>query len=385
MIPITRPLISDEEAEATAAVLRDGWVSQGPRVAEFERAVSNYCGADHAVALSSGTAALHLALAALDIGPGDEVICPSMSFVATANAICMAGAEPVFADVERHTFNLDPESVRKMVGPKTKAILVVHQIGMPADLARLFEIARKLDLTVVEDAACALGSRYDGRPVGFCEGPSAAACFSFHPRKVITTGEGGMVVTNRTETAERMRRMRNHGMTASAQSRHDCDELVVPQYPTLGYNYRMSDIQAAVGVEQMKRLDTIVARRRELAGRYNMALADHAWLNPPPEPDYAETNYQSYAVNLADDAPIGRDELIGKLRERGIAAGVGIMLAHREEPHKDRRGADSLPVSESAHAGSLLLPLFPQMADNEVRQVIEAIWQVTKLATDGHG
>ncbi len=386
MIPITRPLLGDEESEAAAAVVRSGWVAQGPRVGEFERAVADYCGAAHAVAVSSGTAALHLALAGLGIGPGDEVICPSMSFVATANAICMSGAVPVFADVDRAGYNLDPGAAEKMIGPATKAILVVHQIGLPADLTQFFEIGRRHGLPIIEDAACALGSSYRGRPIGgHCgiedgqaEGGSAAACFSFHPRKVITTGEGGMLLTARPELCERLRQLRNHGMSESPRDRHDSRKLVVPSYDSLGYNYRMSDIQAAVGVQQMKRLDGIVRQRRRLAARYDAALADHPWLRGPLVPEHVETNYQSYAVSLADDAPIDRDELILRLRERGVAAGVGIMLAHREKPHRKCRGSDSLSVSETSHERSLLLPLYPQMSDAEIEQVVDSLVRVTK-------
>ena len=386
MIPITRPFLGDEESEAAAAVIRSGWVTQGPRVAEFERVVADYCGAGQAVAVSSGTAALHLALAALKIGPGDEVICPSMSFVATANAICMTGAVPVFADVDRQTYNLDATAAEKMIGPATKAILVVHQIGLPADLARFFEIGRRHNLEIVEDAACALGSSYRGRPIGGCcdtnedvsKDGSAAACFSFHPRKVITTGEGGMVVTNRPELAESIRRLRNHGMSTEADKRHNNREPIAPGYDTLGYNYRMSDIHAAVGIEQMKRLDDIVQRRRYLAGRYDAALVEHPWLCGPFVPEYAETNYQSYAASLAADAPMVRDELVLRLREMGVAAGAGIMLAHREKPHSSRRGNDKLDVSQAAHEHSLLLPLYPQMSDEEFEQIVRAIWKVTQ-------
>ncbi|MBN2293917.1 MAG: DegT/DnrJ/EryC1/StrS family aminotransferase [Pirellulales bacterium] len=381
MIPITRPFLGDEEAEAAAAAVRSGWVTQGPRVAEFESAVADYCGTEHAVAVSSGTAALHLALAGLGIGPGDEVICPSMSFVATANAICMTGAAPVFADVERRTYNLDPRSVEKMIGPATKAIMVVHQIGLPADLERFYAIGRRNGLEIVEDAACALGSGYRGRPIGgHCavEGGSAAACFSFHPRKVITTGEGGMVVTDRPELADRLRRLRNHGMSVAAASRHGSREFVEPSYDELGFNYRMSDIQAAVGVEQMKRLDDILRRRRKLAARYDAALADHPWLCGPFIPEDVQTNYQSYAARLADEAPVRCDEVIARLRELDVAAGAGIMLAHREKPHHQRRGADKLTVSEEANERSLLLPLYPQMSEAEVEQVVDSLWKITK-------
>ncbi len=383
MIPITQPLLGDEEGEAAAAAVRSGWVTQGPRVAEFEAAVADYCGADHAVAVSSGTAALHLALAGQGIGPGDEVICPSMSFVATAGAISMTGAEPVFADVQPASYNLDPHAAEKMIGPRTKAIMVVHQIGLPGELDDFFEIGRRHGLEIIEDAACALGSTYRGRPIGghcVCKnkGGSAAACFSFHPRKVITSGEGGMIVTARPELADRLRDMRNHGMSVPAAGRHESRKLIVPSFDELGYNYRMSDIHAAVGIEQMKRLDYIVRQRRQLAGRYDAALADHPWLRGPLVPEHLETNYQSYAAGLAADAPIARDELIARLRELGVAAGPGIMLAHREKQHHRRRGTDSLPVSEKAHQQSLLLPLYPQMSDEQVEQVINSLWKVTE-------
>ncbi len=386
MIPITRPFLGDEESEAAAAVIRSGWVAQGPRVGEFERTVADYCGAAHAVAVSSGTAALHLALAGLGIGPGDEVICPSMSFVATANAICMSGALPVFADVCPDSYNLDPQAAEKMIGPATKAILVVHQIGLPADLSRFFEIGRRHEVEIIEDAHYAFVSSYRGRPIGgHCgvddgqsESGSAAACFSFHPRKVITTGEGGMIVTARPQLARRLRRLRNHGMSTSPRHRHDSRELIVPSYDSLGFNYRLSDIQAAVGIEQMKRLDGIVQRRQHLAGRYDAALADHPWLRGPIVPEHVETNYQSYAASLADDAPIERDELIARLRELGVAAGRGIMSAHRQKPHRRHRGADSLSVSETASERSLLLPLYPQMSDEQLQQVVGSLWRVTK-------
>ncbi len=206
MIPITIPLFGPEEAEAAAKSVRSGWVTQGPKVAEFERAVADYCGAEHAVAVSNCTSALHLALVVAGVGPGDEVICPSMSFIATANSIRHAGAMPVFAEVNPQTYNLDPAAAEAAITPRTKAVLVVHQIGLPAELDRFFALAEAHGLKIVEDAACAIGSRYAGRQIG---GHGELACFSFHPRKVITTGEGGMITTNRADYAERLRLLRS--------------------------------------------------------------------------------------------------------------------------------------------------------------------------------
>ena len=263
LIPITKPYFGPEEARPRRKAVESGWVSQGPKVAEFERAVADYCGAAHAVAVSNCTTALHLALLVLGVGPGDEVICPSMSFIATANSIRHAGATPVFADVDPQTYNLDPDAAEAAITPRTKAILVVHQIGLPVDLDQFLAIGAGTASEILEDAAFAIGSRYQGRPIG---GHSEMACFSFHPRKVITTGEGGMIATNNAQYAQRLRLLRQHGMSVPDTVRHAARQVITEEYVCLGYNYRMTDIQAAVGIEQMKRLDWIVERRRELAG-----------------------------------------------------------------------------------------------------------------------
>ncbi|MES1213383.1 MAG: DegT/DnrJ/EryC1/StrS aminotransferase family protein, partial [Singulisphaera sp.] len=251
MIPITLPLFGPEEEQAAAAAIRSGWVTQGPQVAAFERAVAEYTGAAHAVAVSNCTTALHLALVLHGIGPGDEVICPSMSFIATANSIRYTGATPIFAEVDPRTYNLDPDAARDAITPRTKAILVVHQIGLPADLERFQALGREHGLAIIEDAACAIGSKYQGRQIGSC---AETVCFSFHPRKVITTGEGGMITTNRADFAERLRLLRQHGMSVSDAARHSSKKVVIENYVCLGYNYRLTDIQGAIGVEQMKRL-----------------------------------------------------------------------------------------------------------------------------------
>ena len=313
-----------------------------------------------------------------NLGPGDEVLCPSMSFIATANAIRYTGATPVFADVDPATYNLDPAAVEEAITPRTKAILVVHQIGLPVDLDRFLAIGARRGVTIVEDAACAIGSRYKGQPIG---GHSAMACFSFHPRKVITTGEGGMITTNNAHYAQRLRLLRQHGMSVPDTVRHAAQRVITEQYVCVGYNYRMTDIQAAVGIEQMKRLDWIVARRRELAARYTEALKGHPWLRPPWVPDYAEPNFQSYAVQLTDAAPLGRDELMQRLLDQGIATRRGIMLTHREPAYAGHPLPAPLQQSEQASDRSTLLPLFPQMTAAELDTVLAALRQAGAGAT----
>jgi dTDP-4-amino-4,6-dideoxygalactose transaminase len=369
-IPITAPLLGEEEWRAAREVIRSGWVSQGPKVAEFEKCVAAYCGVTHAIAVSNCTAALHLSLVALGIGPGDEVICPSMSFIATANSIRHAGATPVFADVDPQTFNLDPEAAEAAISPRTKAIMPVHQIGLPADMDRFLSLGQKYGVKILEDAACAIGSRYKGRPIG---GHGEMACFSFHPRKVITTGEGGMITTNNAEYAEKLRLLRQHGMSISDTVRHASKLVLMEEYVCLGYNYRMTDVQAAIGVEQMARLEWIVSRRRELAARYSQALVGHPWLQAPYVPDYVEPSYQSYAVRLTEVAAITRDDLMQQLLDRGIATRRGIMLSHCEPAYSDCAGAADLHRSEEASFNSILLPLYPQMTEEEQNRVITAL------------
>jgi dTDP-4-amino-4,6-dideoxygalactose transaminase len=370
MIPITRPYFGPEEGEAAKAAVASGWVSQGPKVAEFEQRFAEACHVAHAVAVSNCTVALHLALVALEIGRGDEVICPSMSFIATANAVVHAGATPVFADVDPRTYNLDPAAAEAAITPRTRAIMPVHQIGMPADIDRFRALGEKHGLKIFEDAACAIGSRYRGEPLG---GHSEMACFSLHPRKLITTGEGGMIATNNARYAERLRLLRQHCMSVSDTARHGTRTVVIEQYLDVGYNYRMTDIQAAIGIEQLKRLDWIVERRRALAARYNERLAQIGWLEPPFEPDYATSNYQSYAARLALDAPIGRNDLMQHLLDQGIASRRGVMLSHTEPAYAQRPRRAGLPHSEAASAQTIILPLYPQMAEDEQDRVVDAL------------
>ena len=374
MIPLTRPEFGDEEARAVAGVLKSGWVSQGPKVAEFEALVAARIGVAHGVATTSCTTALHLALVASGVGPGDEVICPSYSFNATANAVLYAGATPVFADIEADTWNLDPADIEKRLSSKTRAILAVHQVGLAADLDRLKASAPK-GVSLVEDAACAIGSLYKGRPVG---SSGNISCLSFHPRKTISLGEGGMVLTDDESIADRVRRLRSHGASVSDLDRHKAQGLVYEEYPELGYNYRMTDIQAAIGIEQLKRLDELLARRRAAATRYNTAFCKVEQIQTPAEPAYARHSYQSYAIRLRPGCRVGRDEAMGELIAAGISCRRGIPPIHLEPLYRDRGPGRNipLPVTEAVAADSIFIPLYASLSESDQTRVIDAVIQV---------
>jgi dTDP-4-amino-4,6-dideoxygalactose transaminase len=354
-----------------AEVLRSGWLTQGPRAAEFEARFAEYVGAPHAVSVSSCTTALHLALLVLGVRPGDEVICPSLSHIATANSIVHAGATPVFADIDRDSYNLDPARIEEAITPHTRAILAVHQIGLPAPMREILSLAGRHGLPVVEDAACAVGSEYRGRRVGAPFG--VLACFSFHPRKILTTGEGGMITTKSPAVAERLRRLRQHAVSVSDVTRHNARQVVFESYDEVGYNYRMSDLEAAVGLVQLRRLDEQLARRRQLAARYTEALGRLGWLATPCEPEGCRHNYQSYMVRLKPGAPVERDALLQELLERGVASRRGVMAIHREAPYRDSRWERRLPETAAAADQTLILPLFHQITEQEQDYVIECI------------
>lgn len=373
-IPITRPYVGAEEEQAVLESLRSGWLSQGPRVAEFERRFAEFVGAKHAVAVSSCTTALHLAFIAAGLHSGDEVLCPSLSFIATANSIKYVGAEPIFVDVDPVTYNLDPSKMEAAITPHTKAILAVHQIGLPAALDEILEIARRRNLLVIEDAACAIGSAYQGRRIG--QPHAQMACFSFHPRKILTTGEGGMITTSDDHVATRIRQLRQHAMSASDLTRHQSQKVVIEKYDEVGYNFRMTDLQAAIGLVQLGRVEGFIERRRVFAARYTEALLKLSWLSPPAEPHGYRHNFQSYMARLAKDAPIDRDSLMQGLLDRGISTRRGIMASHREAPYRDPRWDRQLPETNAATDECIVLPLFHQMTEEEQAFVIDSIREV---------
>ncbi|MCX5359090.1 DegT/DnrJ/EryC1/StrS family aminotransferase [Streptomyces sp. NBC_00124] len=368
-IPVMIPWLGEEEAKAASDAVLSGWVAQGPRVAEFERAFAERVGAEHAVAVSSCTTALHLSLVALGLGPGDEVVVPSLSFIATANAVRYVGAEPVFADVDPATGNLTPATVDAVRTPRTKAVLAVHQGGVPADVHALRAACADWDLPVVEDAACAIGSTVGGKPVGH---GALIAAWSFHPRKLVTTGEGGMVTTDDAEWAARLRRLREHGMNASAADRHASNKPVLESYLEVGYNYRMTDVQAAIGLVQLGKLDAMIARRRELAARYDELLRDVAGLTPVCDPAHGQSNFQSYWVLLDGDFPVCRDDLLAALAEAGVSARRGIMASHLEPAYAGHPRVP-LPVTERITRDSLILPLFHTMTEAQQDRVVAAL------------
>lgn len=370
-LPVMRPWLGAEEAAAVADVLASGWVAQGPRVAEFEAAFARSVGVDHAVATSSCTTALHLALLVAGIGPGDEVVVPSFSFIATANVVTYVGARPVFADVSGQTGNVTAATVERALTPHTRAVVVVDQAGVPVDLDPVRALCDAHGLVLVEDAACGSGTTYRGRPVGI--GADVTA-WSFHPRKVLTTGEGGMLTTGREDWALRARRLREHAMSSSAADREK--HVLAPQeeYDEVGFNHRMTDLQAAIGLVQLGRLPEVVARRRALAATYAKALGDLDGLRAVSDPPHGRTNFQSYWIEVLDDYPLDRDGLLAALARADVSARRGIMAIHLERAHHHHGGrAPQLPVTERLARRTLVLPLFHTMSESEQTRVVDVL------------
>ena len=410
LIPITMPWLGEEEANAAREVILSGWVTQGPRVKTFEEDCAALVGSQYACAVSSCTTALHLALLSVGVCPGDVVITVSHSFIATANSIRYCNAEPVFVDIDKKTFNMDSEKLSRTLtedceerngslwykhvekiavgesplcrntskSGRLGAILVVHQVGMPGDMAKILQLARKYNIPVVEDAACALGSEIDlgkgwemiGRPHG------DIACFSFHPRKVITTGDGGMLTTDNPEYDRKLRLLRQHGMSVTDTARDQSDKIIFEDYLLTGYNYRMTDIQAAVGIEQLKRLPQIVSRRRFIVSLYMEVLADVPSLLLPFEPSYAKSNWQSFIVCLKD--PSKQNEVMQALQDVGIITRRGIMCSHLEKPYAQAWPEGCLPESENARNTGILLPLYPGMSEEDAHRVVLSLIEVLR-------
>jgi len=410
MIPISKPSLGKKEIAAAAQVIRSGWVTQGPKVEKFEKAFARYVGAPHACAVSSCTTALHLALKAVGAQPGNVVITVSHSFISTANSVRYCGAEPVFVDIDPETFNLSPERLADFLQQhclrkggkafyksinrlkrgesplchtarsagqwaRVAAILVVHQVGMPCDLKNILPLARKYRIPVVEDAACAVGSEIslnggkNWQRIGHPH--SDVACFSFHPRKIITTGDGGMLTTRNARYDRLFRLWRHQGMSIPDTVRHKAKSVVTEKYMTTAFNYRMTDIQAAIGMEQLKKLNTIISKRRRIAALYRKGLFGIPWLILPAEPRYAKSNWQSFSVKILDTAPLTRDKLMQYLLDHGVMSRPGIMNAHQEAPY--RGGNFNLKNSENARRSVMLLPLFNDMKVTDAEKIIRLI------------
>ncbi|PYX46042.1 MAG: aminotransferase DegT [Acidobacteria bacterium] len=387
-VPVARPHLGQEEVSAAGRAILSGWVTQGPEVAAFEGEFAAFVDTPHACAVSSGTTALHLALLAVGVRPDDEVITVSHSYIATANSIRYCGAMPVFVDIEPETFNIDPRKIEPAISKRTRAILCVHQIGMPCDLKAVFEVAEKHKIPVGEDAACAVGSEilWKGRWEKIGKSHADIACFSFHPRKLLTTGDGGMLTTRDAEIDRKLRLWRQHGMSMPDTVRHASPKVLFESYPELGFNYRMTDIQAAIGREQLKRLPEAISQRRKLAARYRQLLGDVTGLVLPTEPEWARTNWQSYVVRL----PAGVDQLrvMQKMLDEGVATRRGVMCAHLEPAYsapatwrcaeaecKPGGHCPNLAQSERAQSEGVVLPLFSQMTDEQQDQVASALRQ----------
>jgi len=368
-VPLTRPVTGHEEIDLLREVVESGWLTQGNRVTEFEKRVAGYVGARHAVANANCTTSLHIALLLHGIGAGDDVVIPSYTWIATANVVRMVGATPVFADIDPDSFNVTAESMDAVLTPRTKALMPVHQFGMPADLDSIGELARRRGLLVIEDAACAVGSRYKGIPVG---GHGNMACFSFHPRKLVTTGEGGMLVTNDDRLAARARVLINHGASISDTAKHaagSVEALLGEEFHEVGYNYRMTNLQGAMGVVQMSRLDEILARRGVLAARYTEAFASMPGVIPPRAPSWAVPNWQSYAIRVS---AASRNAIAQRLLDAGIACRPAYMACHLQPAHRSApRG--SMAHTENTLATVIILPLFSQMTDAQQEHVIEQV------------
>lgn len=373
MIPYGRQQIDEEDIAAVTEVLRSDYITTGPKITEFEEAVAGYTGARHAVAVSNGTAALHAACFAAGIGEGDEVITSPLTFAASANCVLYCGGTPVFADVDERTYNIDPKDIERKISSRTKAIIPVHFAGQPCDMDEIHKIAEKHHLIVIEDGAHALGASYKGQAVG---GLSDMTAFSFHPVKPVTTGEGGVITTNDSALYQKLLLFRSHGITRDSDLlTHDEGGWYYEQQ-LLGYNYRMTDIQAALGVSQMKKLNQFVEKRRQLAERYHAAFSDNANIITPHQAESGMSGWHLYAVQVVEH---DRKEVFDKLREKGIGVNVHYIPVYRHPYYREHGYADvTCPKAELIYSRLVTLPLYPGLTFEEQDYVIEQLLAAVK-------
>lgn len=367
---LTRPRFDAAETAALAETIESGWVTQGPRTASFEKAFAERVGANGAVAVSSCTTGLFLTLTALGVGPGDEVILCPHSFIASANAVRHCGATPRFVDVAPGTLNIDPAGIAAAITPRTCGVMAIHQIGLPADLPAIASVCQHHGLWLIEDAACAVGSQLGTMPIGKLT-YSTAAIFSFHPRKVITTGEGGMITVDDPALEARLRRLRAHGMAINDLERHTAKHVLHESYPEVGFNFRMTDLQAAIGSTQLMKLDAIIESRRLRARAYDEALAGHPAVSPLQEPTGVFWNYQTYLLRLHSGKVAEREALMQWMLDGGIATRRGIQSIHEEAAyaHPDQH----FPHASEATRAHLALPLYPDLDAADQERVIDRL------------
>lgn len=375
-IAISLPLTGDEEWQATREPLLSGWLTQGPKVAAFEQAFAIRHSVSHALATTSCTTGLHLILSAMGIGPGDEVIVPAFTWVATANVVLYCGATPVFADVDRRTNNIDPVDLAKRITPKTKAVIAVHLFGLCADMDALRAVIPE-QIPIIEDAACAAGGSYKGRPAGSI---GLASAFSFHPRKSITTGEGGMVTTNDPELADLANMLRNHGASISEEQRHKGPRpYLLPEFNLLGYNYRMTDLQGAVGLVQLGKLDQFITERAQWAAFYTSELGGIEWLVTPMKPTDGQHAWQAYVVYIdPETAPMPRNEMMERLQQAGISTRPGTHAVHMLGYFAERYGLQpgDYPAARDCNDNTMAIPLHNRMTADDYAYVVAALRQL---------
>lgn len=374
-IPISLPVTGEEEWQATKEPLMSGWLTSGPKVREFETAFAQRHQVKHALAVTSATTALHLALVALDIGPGDEVIVPAFTWVSTANVVLHQGAEVVFCDIDPKTFNIDPTQLADKITSRTKAIMAVHLFGLCADIDAIKKVAG--DIPIIEDGACAAGAAYKGIPAG---GLGAMGCFSFHPRKSVTTGEGGMITTNDDALAEKLGILRNHGASISEEQRHHGPRpYILPDFDVCGYNYRMTDLQGAVGVVQLAKLDRFINERENWAQYYRNELSDIEWLSLPEFPADYKHGWQSF-VTLVDEskAPFSRNKIMEKLQEMGISTRPGTHAVHMLNFYSQKYNIrpEDFPGARIANDHSMAIPLHNRMTKEDFEYVVQSLKQI---------